>query len=71
MSFVKMETGFLCELGSGDSARIICLFARAVQQLGLWTEKIQAYVDYCCVCAAKRHAECTSLGPGLKHPSLL
>ena len=46
-------------------------FARTVQRLGLWTQIIQANVDYCCVWAAKRRAEYTSLGPGLKHPSLL
>ena len=42
-------------------------FACVIQQLGFWTRKIQASVDYCYV---RRRAECTSLGPGLKHPSL-
>ena len=42
-------------------------FARVIQQLDFWTQKIQANVDYCYV---RRRAECTSLGPGLKHPSL-
>ena len=59
----KIETGFLC----GDGARVIRFIARVIQQLGFWTQKIQANVDYCC---AWRRAECTSLGPGLKHPSL-
>ena len=66
-SFVQVETGFLREIGCGDVDRVICMFARAIQQLGFWTEKIQANVDYCYVW---RRAECTSLGPGLKHPSL-
>ena len=38
-----------------------------IQQLGFWTQKIQANVDYCYV---RRRAECTSLGPGLEHLSL-
>ena len=38
-----------------------------IQQLGFWTQKIQANVDYCYV---RRRAERTSLGPGLEHPSL-
>ena len=60
----KIETGFLF----GDVARVIRFFARAIQQLRFWTQKIQANVDYCCY--VRRRAECTSLGPGLKHPSL-
>ena len=43
------------------------VFARVIQQLGFWTQTIQANVDYCCV---RRRAECTSLDPGLKRPSL-
>ena len=44
------------------------VFAHVIQQLGFWTQKIQAHVDYCYV---RRRAECTSLGPvGLEHPSL-
>ena len=43
-------------------------FARVIQQLGFWTQKIQANVDYCYV---RRRAECSPLGPGLEHPSLL
>ena len=42
-------------------------FARVIQQLGFWTQKIQANVDDCYV---RRRAERTSLGPGLEHPSL-
>ena len=38
-----------------------------IQQLGFWTQKIQANVKCCYV---RRRAECPSLGPGLKHPSL-
>ena len=59
----KIETGFSC----GDGARVIPFFARVIQQLGFWTQKIQANVDYCYV---RRRAECTSLGPGLEHPNL-
>ena len=59
----KIETGFSC----GDDARVVRFFARAIQQLGFWTQKIQANADYCYV---RRRAECTSLGPGLKYPSL-
>ena len=42
-------------------------YARVIQQLGFWTEKIQANVDCSYVL---RRAERTSLGPGLEHPSL-
>ena len=60
----KIETGFLC----GDGARVIrFFFARVIQQLGFWTQKIQANVDDCYV---RRRAERTSLGPGLEPPSL-
>ena len=59
----KIETGFSC----GDHARVILFFARVIQQLGFWTQKIQANVDDCYV---RRRAERTSLGPGLEHPSL-
>ena len=38
-----------------------------IQQLGFWTQEIQANLDYC---YARRRAECTPLGPGLEHPSL-
>ena len=37
----KIETGFLC----GDGARVTRVFARVIQQLGFWTQKIQANVD--------------------------
>ena len=46
---------------------VIRLFARVIQQLGFWTQKIKANVDYCYV---RRRAECASLGRGSKHPSL-
>ena len=59
----KIEIGF----SRGDGARVIRFFARVIQQLGFWTQKIQASVDYCYV---PRRVECTSLGPGLKHPIL-
>ena len=68
ISFVQIETGCLCEIRYGDGARVICLFARVIQQSGFWTQIIQANVDYCYVW--KRRTECTSLGPGLKRPSL-
>ena len=38
-----------------------------IQQLGFWTQKLQANFDYCYV---RRRAEYTSLGPGLEHLSL-
>ena len=60
----KTEKGFL----SGDGARVIRFVARVIQQLGFWIQKIQANVDYCGY--VRRRAECTSLGPRLKHPSL-
>ena len=47
---------------------LIRFFARVIHQLVFWTQKIQANVDYCCY--VRRRAECASLGPGLKHPSL-
>ena len=59
----KIETGFLC----GDGARVIRFFARVIQQSGFRPQTIQANVNYCFV---RRRAECTSLGLGLKHPSL-
>ena len=46
---MQIETGFLCEIGCGDGARVICLLARVIQQLGFWTQEIQANVDYCYV----------------------
>ena len=49
----KIETGLLC----GDGAQVIRFFARVIQQLGFWTQKIEANVDYCYV---RRRAECTS-----------
>ena len=47
ISFVHIKTGFLCEIGWGDGTRVICLFARVIQQLGFSTYKIQANDDYC------------------------
>ena len=49
------------------SGHFFRFFVCVIQQLGSWTQKIQADVDYCYV---RRRAECTSLGPGLEHPSL-
>ena len=48
MSFTQIETD-LCEIGSRDSARVMCLLARVMQQLYLWTQTLQANVDYGCV----------------------
>ena len=59
----KIETGFLC----GDDARVIFFLLVSFQQLGFWTQKIQANVHCSNV---RRRAERTSLGPGLEHPSL-
>ena len=67
ISFVRIETGFLHEIGCDDGVRVICLFARVIQQLGFGTQRIQANVDHCYVW---RRGVCTSLGPGLKHRSL-
>ena len=53
-SSVQIETGVLCEIGCGDGARVICLFARVIQQSGFWTQKIQANVHYCLPCLAPR-----------------
>ena len=58
----KIDTSFLC----GDGARVICFFARVIQQLGFGTQKIRVNANYCYV---RRRAEFTSLGPGLEHPS--
>ena len=46
---MQIETGLLREIGCGDGARVICLFTRVIQQLGCWTQKIQANADYSCV----------------------
>ena len=57
----KIDTGFLC----GDGARVIrflLFYARVIQQLGFWTQKIQANVHYWYV---RLRAKCTSLSPGL------
>ena len=40
ISFVQIETGFLYGIGFGDGARVICLFAAVIQQLGFCTQKI-------------------------------
>ena len=53
--FVQIETGFSCEIGCGGGAPVICLFARVIQQLGSWTQKIQANVDYCCLAPRRVH----------------
>ena len=60
---MQIETGLWC----GDGARVIHFFARVIQQLGFWTQKIQANVDYCYV---RHRAERIPLGLGLEHPSL-
>ena len=51
----------------GHGARVIVFYARVVQQLDFWTQKVQANVVYCYVL---RRAEYTSPGPGLEHLSL-
>ena len=60
--YKKSKQAFLCE----DGARVIRFFARVIQQLGFWTRKIQANVEYY---HFRRRAQCTSLGPGLQRPS--
>ena len=51
----------------GDGAWGILFYARVIQQLGFWNQKVQANVVYCYV---RRRAEYTSLVPGLEHLSL-
>ena len=62
---MQIETGFLCGIGCGDGARVLCFVCSSDSAVRFRNQKIQADVDYCCVW---RRAECTSLGPGLKHP---
>ena len=69
--FVSFETGFLCEIGCGDSARVIYLFARAVQQLGLWTQKLTSQRRLLLCLRREETHRVQSFGHGLKHPSLL
>ena len=64
---MQIETGFLCGIGCGDGARVLCFVCSSDSAVRFRNQKIQADVDYCCVW---RRAECTSLGPGLEHPSL-
>ena len=50
ISFVQIETGFLCEIGCGDGAPVICLFTRRViQQVGFCTQNMKTNVKYCCL----------------------
>ena len=42
-------------------------FLSCGQAVGFDTQKVETNVDYCHIWS---RAECTSLGPGLKHPSL-
>ena len=42
-------TTFLREIGCGNGARVICLFARVIQQLGFRAQAIQTIVGYCYV----------------------
>ena len=65
---VQIRRGFWCEIGRGDGARVIIIFARVSKQL-VFSENT-ATSTIAMSGAAKRRAECTSLGPGLKHPSL-
>ena len=44
-----IETRFLCVIGCGNDARVICSLARVIKQIGFWTQKIQANVDHCYV----------------------
>ena len=43
---LAIETGSLCEMGCGDGALDVCLFARVTQSLGFVTQNVQANVDY-------------------------
>ena len=67
LNIVCAKRTSLCEIGCRDGTRVIRWFTRVIQHLGFWTWKSQANVDYRYVW---RRAECTSLDPGLKHPSL-
>ena len=59
----KIETGVLC----GDGTRVICFFARVIQQqLGFRSHTIQANVVHCSY--VRHRTECTSLCPGLQAP---
>ena len=53
ISFLQIETAGLYEIGCADGTRVICFFALVIQlqytAVGLWTQKIQANVDYCCI----------------------
>ena len=69
ISFVRQKSKhccFLCEIGNGDGARVICLclFAR-LNYFEIAVIQVVAVSG-----AAKRRAEWTSLGLELKHPSL-
>ena len=68
ISFVQKKTDFLCEIGCGDGARVICLFARVIQQLGFWTQKFKPTST-----TARSGAAPSALRSALdsiKHPSL-
>ena len=58
----KIETGFLC----GGSAPVIVFFARVIQQLGFWTQKIQANVDYTATSGAAPSALCSALDSSIQ-----
>ena len=63
----------LCQSKQASGAKsdaemvLVCLFARVIQQLGFWTEN-SSQRRRLLLCLTR--AEGTSLGPGLKHPSL-
>ena len=75
ISFAQIEIGFLCKVGCGDGARVIGLFARvvhsAVRYLDSEKKSLRQPTTTAAVSsAAKRRAECTYFGRGLRHPSL-
>ena len=66
----KSKQASCAEMVLGSFVFFSVIFAHVIlQQLGFWTQKIQANVHHCCY--VRRRTQCTSLGPvGLEHPSL-
>ena len=67
----KSKQAFLCEIGCGDGARVMWLFARVIQQLDPWTQNIRANVDYSYVWRRQEMRRVHfARARTLKHPSL-
>ena len=66
ISFVQIETGFLCQVACGDGARWCsghCFFDHMIQQRVFGLKKFKPTPTTAISDAAKRRAECTSRGP--------